>query len=166
MKDAIVQAGAPVLRHAAKPVLAQEFGGRALKALVAKMKKALAREEYGVAIAAPQVGSSSRIFIVAGRVFDEEPKLMKQKSGSPKGGPRTFAEGVSEDRIFINPEILRLSRKKQEMSEGCGKAFTYHGAGLLAQIFQHEVEHLEGILFTDKAVRVWEDPEMATPNRI
>ena len=74
-----------------------------------------------------------------------------------------------------------MSRGKKNMSEGClsvrniygqvarynkvsvrafnekGSAFTYHSTGLLAQIFQHEIDHLEGILFIDKAVRIHKD---------
>jgi peptide deformylase len=177
MKDAIVQvetpSGAKLLRQKAKKVDHKDLASKAFKALVTKMKKALAREEYGVAIAAPQVGSPVRVFVVAGRVFDDESKSETQAPQPP-----------AKDRVFINPELTRLSRKKTQMSEGClsvrgrygsvlrheratvraldehGRPFTYHGAGLIAQIFQHEVEHLEGILFTDNALRVWEDPEL------
>ncbi len=172
--DPIVQVGAPVLRQKAKPVAKKEFGSRALKALISKMKRALAKEEFGVAIAAPQVGSPLRVFVVAGRVFDEprrKPELGKQNSGSPA-------------KVFINPELTRFSRKTKEMSEGClsvrgkygtvprhervtvraqdesGKPFTYHATGLVAQIFQHEAEHLEGVLFIDRASRVWDDADM------
>ena len=42
-----------------------------------------------------------------------------------------------------------------------GEAFIYHGSGLIGQIFQHEVDHLNGILYTDKAVEVVDDPEAA-----
>jgi peptide deformylase len=173
VKDPIVQAGAVVLRHTAKSVTQKEFNSRKLKALITKMKKALRNEEYGVAIAAPQVDVSLRLFLVAGRVFEAESKNEER------------AEHVSmEDRVFINPELIRLSRKKAEMSEGClsvrgkygsvlrheratvraqdelGNTFTYHGSGLLAQIFQHEVEHLDGMLFIDKAERLWNDPDL------
>ncbi|MDQ5955563.1 MAG: peptide deformylase [Patescibacteria group bacterium] len=158
-KDPIVQEGAPVLRAHAKPVLKKEFGSTKLRKLLRHMSDVLAKEEYGVALAAPQVGEQLRIFVVAGKVFKEE--------GSE--------DPTQPDMAFINPEIIRLSRKKKEMSEGClsvrgkygtvlrhekasvkafdaeGKPFTYHGAGLVAHIFQHECDHLDGILYTDKA---------------
>lgn len=160
-KDPVVQAGASVLRERAKPVLKKEFNTSALCTLIASMSKTLAGEQFGVAIAAPQVGVSKRLFVVAGRVFKEE-------------GEDTNSH-TPPDRVFINPEIIRLSRKKKEMSEGClsvrgkygtvlrhekasvraydekGILFTYHGTGLLAHIFQHECDHLEGILYIDKA---------------
>ncbi len=164
-KDPIVQAGAPVLRAHAKPVPKKDFGSKKLHTLLAHMSKVLAGEEYGVALAAPQVGESLRLFIIAGRVFKEE--------GSDDPTP--------PDMVFINPEIIRLSRKKKEMSEGClsvrgrygtvlrhekasikafdaqGKPFTYHGTGLVAHIFQHECDHLDGVLYIDKAESMRDD---------
>ena len=167
MTDPIVQIGSPVLRQTAKPLPTKDFNSRALLALIAKMKKLLEKEKFGVAIAAPQVGSSLRLFVVAGRAFDEETK--------DTDAPRT------PDKAFINPELVRVSRKKKELSEGClsvrgkygavirhekatikafdesGKQFIYHASGLIAHIFQHEIDHLDGILYIDKATRLTDD---------
>ena len=176
MKDPIVQSGAPVLRLQAKPVTKKEFGSKELKTLIAKMKKVLHKEKFGVAIAAPQVGESLRLFVVAGRAFDED-----QDDGDKKSKSKT------PDKVFINPVLLRVSRKKKEMSEGClsvrgkygsvlrhekagikaygedGRVFTYQGSGLIAHIFQHECDHLEGILYIDKAVSLRDDESVAPP---
>ncbi len=168
MTDPIVQSGSAVLRQVAKPVSPKEFGSRRLLALIKSMSAILTKEDYGVAIAAPQVGVSERLFVVAGHAFIADEK---NKSELP----------VPPDRVFINPEIIRLSRKKKEMSEGClsvrgkygsviryeraslkaqdeqGHTFTYHGTGLIAHIFQHECDHLDGILYTDKAEHLRND---------
>lgn len=126
------------------------------------MKTALHREPDGVAIAAPQVGEGLRIFIVAGFVFDLKKKNI---SGTP-----------TPDKIFINPKITKRSRESKWIAgEGClsvrwiygtakrnqrvtvvaqdetGKPFSMGATGLLAQIFQHECDHLDGILFIDHA---------------
>ena len=170
MKDPIVQAGDPVLRLEAKPVSKKEFGSRKLHALIQKMSKTLAQEEFGVAIAAPQVGVSLRLFVVAGRAFVADLEADERESAP-----------TPPDMAFLNPEIIRLSRKKKEMSEGClsvrgqygtvlrhekatiqaqdehGNFFTYHGSGLIAHIFQHEIDHLDGILYTDKALALREE---------
>src|SRR6185437_14766007 len=138
-----------------------------VRRLIARMKKILAGEEYGVAIAAPQAGESLRIFVVAGRAM------------LPEDAPEDAVP--PPDLAFINPELARLSRAKKEMSEGClsvrgkygavlrhekasvkalseaGEPFTYNGTGLMAHIFQHECDHLEGILYTDKATRLTAD---------
>lgn len=156
-KDPIVQEGGAVLRQIAAPVTKQQFNSPKLKSLIKKMSDVLAKEPQGVALAAPQVGISLRLFLVADRVFESE---------DTKKNTHT---------VFINPEITRSSRKLKEMSEGClsvrgkygavlrhekvtvrahdvtGKLFTYHGSGLIGHIFQHEVDHLDGILYTDKA---------------
>lgn len=171
MKETIVQNGDPVLRHKAKHVLKKDIGSRHIHTVIARMKKSLAGEEYGVAIAAPQLGESLRIFVIAGKAFvprDDSEDADKKKK-------------VPKDMVFINPKLNRLSRKKHEMSEGClsvrgkygtvlrhekasiealnekGESFTYHGSGLIAHIFQHEVDHLEGILYIDKAIKIEED---------
>src|SRR3989344_6415177 len=116
MKDPIVQIGNPVLSKVAKPVLKKDFGGRALATLVEKMKHVLQTEEFGVALAAPQVGSSLRLFVVSEKVFENTPP--KRASQKVLGGPRFadkredanlapdhFARHVlaSTNTVFINP---------------------------------------------------------------
>lgn len=85
---------------------------------------------------------------------------------------------MRSDMVFINPVITKLSRKKKWVPEGClsvrwlygevsrsekatvraydqnGKVFTWGGSGLLAQIFQHETDHLDGTLFIDSARKI------------
>ncbi len=172
MKDPIVQAGDPVLRGTAKAVAKKDIGSAKIAKVITRMKKALAAEDFGVAIAAPQIGELLRIFVIAGKAFAPE---IKEGEKAPPPPP---------DRVFINPEITRLSKKKKEMSEGClsvrgkygtvvrhekasiqaldenGKTITYHGSALIGHIFQHECDHLEGILYTDKAVHLEEDEDM------
>jgi peptide deformylase len=174
VEDLIVQTGDPVLRKEAKPVAEKDIGSRKLAALIGKMQRALAKEPNGVAIAAPQVGVSLRLFVVSGKVFDDgaEPK-------NPK-------EDTAVSRVFINPKITRVSKKMVEMSEGClsvrgkygtvlrhqkvtlealderGASVHYNASGLLGHVFQHECDHLDGILYIDKAIRVEEDNDLQT----
>ncbi|HBB43836.1 MAG: hypothetical protein UW27_C0004G0032 [Parcubacteria group bacterium GW2011_GWA1_44_13] len=92
--------------------------------------------------------------------------------------PPLHKKPMRSDMVFINPVITKLSRKKKWVPEGClsvrwlygevsradkatvraydqnGKAFTWGGSGLLAQIFQHETDHLNGALFIDTARNV------------
>ena len=174
-KDPIVQAGAPVLTQKAKPISKKDFGSPALAKLLQKMSKVLAQEEFGVALAAPQVGEPLRLFIIAGKAFTPTPK--------GRGPDQSVGEEVLPDKVFINPELVKLSKTKREMSEGClsvrgkygtvmrhekaslrawsqdGKPFTYNATGLVAHIFQHEMDHLDGILYTDKAVKLEDESE-------
>ena len=156
----IVQEQNQVLRRIAAPVSVADIRTAYIEDIISDMKVALNAEEDGVAIAAPQIGHSLRIFVVAKRAS----KLL------------------TEDTVFINPEIIRIGKKKEELSEGClsvrwkyglvkratsatvralnsdGNEFVISGRGLLAQIFQHEIDHLNGILFIDKATAVQDLP--------
>lgn len=166
-KDPVVQAGDPVLRQKAGALSKKDITSRKVQVLLKRMSAVLKKEGFGVAIAAPQIGVPLQIFVVAGKVFDT-------------------SEGRTEalpDKVFINPELTKVSKAKSEMTEGClsvrnrygavlrhekasvkalnerGEAFVYHGSGLVGQIFQHEVDHLNGILYVDKAIEVVDDAD-------
>ncbi len=180
----ILQKEAPVLRMHAEPVNPKDFDSERLKKIIADMKTALEREDDGVAIAAPQIGVPLRIFIVSHRTFEFKDEAEVDEIGNTVQLPAptkitTENKGPSiGDMVFINPEITKLSRKKVWVPEGClsvrwlygevsrankatvraydehGKPFTRGAGGLLAQIFQHETDHLNGVLFTDIARNV------------
>jgi peptide deformylase len=182
----IVQKDADVLREKAAPVPVSEIATLKIKKILAEMKTALDSQDDGVALAAPQIGYSMRVFIVSekvARIIKE--RRSKRKRGSNDQNPEQ-TETVDdtlvslEHTIFINPVIKKLSREKMFVEEGClsvrwlygevrrsskttveaydenGKKFTAGASGLLAQIFQHEIDHLNGVLFTDKARKLEE----------
>ena len=164
----IVQQEEKVLRETAKEVPLADIGGAKLNKILDDMNEALDSQDDGVAIAAPQIGVPLRIFIVSRKAL-------------PKKG------GIEQpNQIFINPIIKKLSVKKSNMEEGClsvrwiygetkraetaqveaynekGHKFARQGSGLLAQIFQHETDHLNGILFIDIAKKLHEvHPEIS-----
>lgn len=153
----IVQKDNPVLHEKAQPIPTKDIQSEKIQSIIRDMSVALEAQHDGVAIAAPQIGVPLRIFVVSGIVFTPEDEEKKT------------------DMVFINPEIKKLSKQKERMDEGClsvrwkygsvlrhkkativaydehGKSFTYNASGLLAQIFQHETDHLDGVLFIDKA---------------
>jgi peptide deformylase len=157
----IVQNGDPVLRQVAQPVPVEEIGSAKINRIIADMSEALASCDDGVAIAAPQIGVPLRIFVVSGQLFVEEEDQRKQKKQA--------------DLVFINPKITKRSKKQVTLDEGClsvrwlygktkrsdkvtveaydeqGGKFSWSGSGLMAQIFQHETDHLDGVLFIDQA---------------
>ncbi|KKT82264.1 MAG: hypothetical protein A2V96_02280 [Candidatus Yonathbacteria bacterium RBG_16_43_6] len=172
----ILQQDAPVLRAEAEPVNPKDFGSPRLKKILQDMRVALEKEEDGVAIAAPQIGVPLRIFIVSHRVFEMDDTSSET---SPQGEPQPpVKKAPARDMVFINPSLLKVSRKKKWVPEGClsvrwlygevaradkatvraydeqGKLFTRGAGGLLAQIFQHETDHLNGVLFIDTARNV------------
>jgi len=153
----IIQKGNKVLRQKAKEIPLDEISSKKIKTLIKDMKEALAQEQDGVALAAPQIAVSLRLFIISPLVYN-----MVEKEKLP-------------ELVFINPEIIKKSKDQKKMDEGClsvrpwygkvrrssratiraynekGEMFELEGTGLIAQIFQHEIDHFEGILFVDKA---------------
>jgi len=155
--------GGKVLREISEPV---DFSieQKELKKILADMREALFSQDDGVAIAAPQIAILKRIFLINPVVYKTEK-----------------CAGIAET-VFINPKILKTSRDKKLMEEGClsvrplygkvrrssrvlieaynekGQKFEMTASGLLAQIFQHETDHLEGVLFIDKAKELYELP--------
>lgn len=141
------------LRAHSREITQAEFSSVFLRDVITSMKQALARESDGVALAAPQIALPLRMFVVAESSYDENAK--------------------HKPLVFINPKIIKKSKKTAIMQEGClsvrwiygktrrsvattveaydedGKKFTYGANGLLAHIFQHEVDHLDGVLFID-----------------
>jgi peptide deformylase len=180
----IVQQPDAVLRQVAKEVPVDGITTPKIKKILKDMGKALASQDDGVAIAAPQIGYSLRIFLVSGKVFNKE--FIGNRTDRREGKTKEVLKvEKTKDRVFINPVLSKLSRDKEWMPEGClsvrwlygkvnrskkafveaydenGKKFKLGGADLLAQIFQHETDHLNGILFHDTAKDLREElPEV------
>lgn len=146
-----------VLRRKARKVTVFDAN---LQKLIDDMVETM-REAPGVGLAAPQVGISERLIVVEYAEDDEE-------EDAPK-------------KLFVvaNPEIVKASPETEKGIEGClsipglvgeverslqvvirgqnrrGQPVRIKAKGWLARIFQHEIDHLEGVLFTDRATRVW-----------
>lgn len=171
----IVQNGNKTLREIAKEVPIESITKPKIQKVIADMNEALNSQYDGVAIAAPQIDVSLRIFVVSGRIFDED--FVRDQGVNIKNKISRH-----HNLIFINPIIKKISKDKKLLPEGClsvrplygkvrratrvtveaynekGKKFTMNATGLLAHAFQHEIDHLEGILFIDKAKDVREEP--------
>ncbi len=159
----IVKTPDPVLRRKAHKITNFD---KDLQTLVDDMIETM-REAPGVGLAAPQVGISERLIVIEYGDDEDEEK--------PK---KLFA--------VINPEIIEASEEKVEGIEAClsipqlvgevernerivvrgynrhGKAVKIKVNGWLARIFQHEIDHLEGVLFTDRATKIWRPKETET----
>jgi peptide deformylase len=170
----IVQKDDPILRQTAKEVPISDIKKPKIQNLIADMFESLATQEDGVALAAPQVGESLRIFIITPKIF-ENPLLCSSSAKASKDKQGFEGQAKKEHLVFINPKIIKKSKDKKKMEEGClscrwyygktrrasratiealdenGEKFQMEGSGLIAQIFQHETDHFEGVLFIDHA---------------
>src|SRR3989344_2465713 len=116
MKE-IVQDGAEALREIALPVPEEMFNSPELARLVRNMEEALDREHDGVALAAPQVGVSYRLFIVR-RDRTVLPLNASSNSASSEF-PAKQKILAPQIELYINPEIIKHSRKRTSADEGC-----------------------------------------------
>ena len=166
----------PALREKALEIQIGEISSTRIQTLVHDMKALLAKEKFGVALAASQVGEPVRLFIVSGRalaqrIHSEDGDEAPEESDSP----------APVDQVYINPEYVKISKKKTDKHEGClsirgkwgmvpraekasiraydenGIRFTRGASGFLAHIFQHEMDHLDGVLYSDKASELYDD---------
>jgi peptide deformylase len=166
----------PVLLEKARHILVKEITSPAMQSLIKEMKSLLSKEDHGVALAAPQVGESLQLFIVSDSIFKSD-------------DPDEETPPVTHPLVYINPKILKMSRGKYDKHEGClsvrgiwgyvpraekatiqaydenGQLFTRGASGLLAHIFQHEVDHLHGILYIDKATSLSRDQHAKPPKK-
>ncbi|MFW6256537.1 MAG: peptide deformylase [Bacillota bacterium] len=146
----IREIGDPVLRTKAKKV--EEITDKTLN-LIDDMIKTMQYND-GIGLAAPQVGMSRRIIVIQ---EDEESEPFEMINPEI-----TFREGkkVAEEGCLSIPEKRGLvSRAEQIKVEGLNRKneeISYTVSGLLARVFQHEIDHLDGILFTDKLFEVGE----------
>ena len=166
----IVTLPEPVLRRKAHTITKFD---KNLQTIIDDMIETM-REAPGVGLAAPQIGLSERIIVVEYYEHDKD----EEKEDAPK---KVWA--------VLNPEIVKASQETLMGVEGClsipglvgeverhasvqvrglnrrGKPIRVKAQGWLARIFQHEVDHLNGVLFTDRAVRVWKPQEEVEPEQ-
>ena len=157
----------PALHTIAEEVSDSDFSDGVVAKLLKNMRAALKTYNVdgfvAVAIAAPQIGVSKRIFIIEDQ--------SKDRDSLPS-------------MVAINPRFIKMSKKQHLVGEGClsvpdfygtvkrstnvtmraldehGNEFERGAGGLLAQIMQHEADHLDGILFIDRAEKVWHKDEL------
>ncbi len=159
----------PVLRRKAKPVTRFDDS---LQTLIDDMIETM-RQAPGVGLAAPQVGVSERVIVV-------EYAENEEAEDAPK-----------KLYVVVNPEFKKLSEEAEVGVEGClsipglqgeverplevrikgltrrGQPVRIKAKGWMARIFQHEIDHLNGIVFTDRATRVWKpEPEQAAVDNV
>ncbi len=154
MRLPLVYLGDPLLRKKCRKV---EHITSSIRKLVGNMVETMDKEK-GVGIAAPQIGEDLQIFVL-------------RKYGT---NPTTGQKELSSPHVYINPRILAVSKETCMDQEGClsipglqeeverfvqvkieaqdmeGRLFIEEVEGFNARVIQHEYDHLQGILFTDR----------------
>ncbi|WP_259069193.1 peptide deformylase [Mucilaginibacter sp. X4EP1] len=154
MKYPIIAYGDPVLRKKATAIEPDEYPN--IKELVDNMFETM-YAAHGVGLAAPQVGLSMRLFVIDATPFDDDDASLKDFK-----------------KVFINAEMLDETGEEWAFNEGClsipdiredvyrcpviklsyyDENWKHHEGtfkGMAARVIQHEYDHIEGKLFTDK----------------
>lgn len=152
----VTQVGNPIIRNKSKKVVSVK--SPTVKKIIKDLTDSM-RHANLIGMAAPQIGQNIRIFVTEVR----KTKFRK-------------AEDLDKLRFFINPKIIKKSKKIVSGYEGCGsvgaagifamvprptevtvsatdkdsKKFIFKAKGLLARVIQHELDHLDGIVFLDR----------------
>lgn len=144
--EAIRQYGDPVLRQRARPI-------RRINARVRELAQRMADCMYavrGAGLAAPQIGEPRRLVVVdvgQGLITLVNPKLVS-------------AEGLEVDTeacLSISGLVGEVERHQKVLVRALdldGKEITVEGEGFLARALQHELDHLDGLLFVDRAISI------------
>lgn len=148
------QFGNPILRKKAKKIPLRKVLTPAFKRLIHDMFATI--QDIGIGLAAPQIGKSIQLAVIDIHSLPHRP------------------HGIPMRRVLINPEIVRYSRKTESEYEGCLSCEGIRGSvprssrvevcyyneksercqevatGLFAKVLQHEIDHLNGILYVDR----------------
>ena len=143
--------GDPVLRRRANPV---EDVTPEIRRLVADMVDTM-YDEVGIGLAAPQIGASVRLLVVG----DEEGRgaqVLVNPVITEQGGTVTAVEGCLSLPGFFAP-VTRAQWVKVEAQDLEGQPLSLTARGLRSRVFQHEIDHLDGVLFIDRVDAVTRD---------
>lgn len=175
----ILQEPSRALRARVVEIGLEEVSSKKIKSILRDMSDTLNSIDVGVGLAAPQIGHSIRIFIASEEALmtERDKDLDQEKLKKNKVAKRW------KHFVFINPKIIKISKKRVSLPEGClsvndskgdtiygkvlraekitveaynenGKKFRVGASKLFAQVLQHELDHLEGILFIDHATEL------------
>ncbi|HEU4874662.1 MAG TPA: peptide deformylase [Pyrinomonadaceae bacterium] len=165
MKLKIVQAGDPVLRKQSRPLTKDEIRSPSIQLLIDLMRNTM-REAPGVGLAAPQIGKSIQLAVIEDRA-EYLTRLSEHEIAETQRSAIPF-------HVIINPKLTILGKSSAQFFEGClsvagyqavvdralnvrveclneqGEKITIKAQGWYARILQHEIDHLNGMLYIDR----------------
>jgi peptide deformylase len=134
----------PVLRHKAKKISTID---RSVKKLIADMLETLHAKEGRAGLAAPQVGVSLRVAVIG--LPEEEDIILVNPEVVRRKGRRLVSEGCLSIPGYMG-ELYRAEVVTAKCLDIKGKEIRIRGEGLLAQALEHEIDHLNGVLYIDR----------------
>ncbi len=152
----IVTEGHPVLRRVAKKVDAKEILDPLFQQLIEDMFETMYAAP-GVGLAAPQINVSKRLFVIDTGEDEEHPQGTKHAVINPRIESAKEAAELNEGCLSVPGligDIVRYERVVVTGLDRTGKKLRLEGGDLFAQALQHEIDHLNGVLYIDKAKNI------------
>lgn len=155
----ITRFGNPVLREVSKRLTADEILSEDIQKLIADMRYTLTEKKYGVGIAAPQVGESFALSVIGVKPTPNRPELepfdtvlinpeIVETFGEPVNAWEGCVScGTNDDILFA--QLPRFEKVRVKWLDEQAKSRDEIIDGFVAQVVQHETDHLNGILFVD-----------------
>lgn len=189
IKPIIKEERSSILRRKAKSIPLLEISSKRIRDIIRDMSATLRASPDGIGIAAPQIGISLQLFLASEEALHYETrtkKILKKQNADETESPSAKKQPVWRHFVFINPRLLKASKKTVLDTEGClsvpgtygivarpekvkvvaydeyGKKFERGASGLFARLLQHEIDHLEGVLFVDKARQLFDMKQKKT----
>lgn len=140
----------PVLRQKSRALKTDELQNKEIQQLILDMEKTMI-EKDGVGLAAPQVGHNIRVIVINtqdGILALINPRILR----------KSWKKEILEEGCLSLPEIFGLVKRSAKVSlvalDKKGKKIRFQASGFFARVIQHEVDHLDGVLFIDKAKKI------------
>ena len=148
----IITDGHPTLRKVAKKVTSNEISDPLFQQLIDDMFATMYAAP-GVGLAAPQVNVSKRLFVMDTHDEEHEPQVVINPKFEVTENEEEMTEGCLSVPGFVG-EITRFNHVAISGLDRHGNKIRLEGEGLFAQCLQHEMDHLNGVLYIDKAKNV------------
>ena len=146
----IIKNPSPLLREKSEEIDLKKIKTNELKEICADMIKTM-REKDGVGLAAPQIGKNIRLITMNTK---DGPKIMI----NPKITKKSWAKELNEEGCLSVPGVYGKVRRNKKINciyfDKGGQKTKIQAEGLLSFVIQHEIDHLDGILFIDKAKEI------------
>ena len=146
----IIKNPSPLLREKSEEIDLKKIKTNELKEICADMIKTM-REKDGVGLAAPQIGKNIRLITMNTK---DGPKIMI----NPKITKKSWAKELNEEGCLSVPGVYGKVRRNKKINciyfDKKAQKTKIQAQGLLAFVIQHEIDHLDGILFIDKAKEI------------
>lgn len=150
--------GNPILRGKARQLNVDEIMSEKIQQLIANMQYTLQHKKYGVGLAAPQVGEGLALAIVEIQPLPHRPKvepfaavIINPEITETVGRRRASWEGcISAGKESLFARVPRYKKIKVKFYDKAGKQQAKTFDGLPAHVIQHEIDHLNGMLFVDR----------------